>query len=322
MPTNKTIMINGRVYDAVTGLPVKSPKPAPKVAATPVKPVVKPKAASVSAAIVHARTQRSQTLQRRIVKKPAANLKPQTGRLMDVARSPRVSRFAPHPITKPVASAPAKAMTKDTPDKQPQVHPLAERALARTAPLKGKPTTAKEVKEAAIEKALAATRPKPVKKRHLATWKKRLLIAAACVAVLIGAGFAVYYLVPSISVGLAATQAGVKASYPKYVPDGYHLSHPVTYSDGEVVLTFRSNSNDNDYTITQTRSSWDSTAVLDNVVRKDSGENYATTKERGLTIYFYANNRDAAWVNGGVLYVIHSNASLSGDQIRRIATSL
>ena len=119
---------------------------------------------------------------------------------------------------------------------------------------------------------------------------------------------------------IAAAQAGIEASYPEYTPDGFSLSQPVTYSEGEVDLKFTSNSNDHYYTVSQARSSWDSSAVLDKVITPAAGANYVTTKERGLTIYTY--DMSAAWVNGGILYQIDSNAPLSGDQIRRIATSL
>ena len=85
----------------------------------------------------------------------------------------------------------------------------------------------------------------------------------------------------------ASAQAGISASYPEFTPDGFSLHQPVTYSDGKVDLKFKSNSNDDYYTIAQTRSSWDSSAVLDNVVEPAAGANYITTKERGLTIYTY-----------------------------------
>ncbi|HWT39912.1 MAG TPA: DUF4367 domain-containing protein, partial [Dongiaceae bacterium] len=147
-----------------------------------------------------------------------------------------------------------------------------------------------------------------------------LIIIGVIILVIFGALYAIYRLVPSISVGIAASQAGVSATYPEYIPDGFTLSQPVSYSDGQVVLKFTSNSNDTSYTITQTRSSWDSSAIVDNIVQPKVGDNYVTTKERGLTIYSY--NNSASWVNGGVLYTIDSSASLSGDQIRHIATSL
>jgi hypothetical protein len=131
-----------------------------------------------------------------------------------------------------------------------------------------------------------------------------------------------YVNIPSLSVGFASAQAGIKATYPEYRPDGYKLHQPVTYKDGEVTLEFKSTTTDKGYTIVQTRSSWDSSAVLDNVVRKATGDNYITTQERGLTIYSYNESSNAVWVNGGILYTITSTAPLSGEQIRHIATSL
>lgn len=53
---------------------------------------------------------------------------------------------------------------------------------------------------------------------------------------------------------------------------------------------------------------------------QDASGEVTTTSERGLTIFTYKNN--AIWVNGGILYSISGDASLSGDQIRQIATSL
>jgi hypothetical protein len=351
MATNKTITINGRAYDAVTGLPIservydavsrvpnarpaaETKKVEPKEEAAEVKaepaknttPAVK-RAEATAATAVHSQTQRSQTLLRRAAKKPATPAKrPTTGRHMDMARSTKISKFAPHPVVEE-ASKPAKPLAEAKPDKAPQVHPVAAKAVARVEakkPVVSKPATTKEVKDAAIAKALNTPKAKPAKKKKILAnkWHRRLLIIAGTIVAIGLVLYAVYQFIPSVSVGLASAQSGVNASYPEYVPDGYRLDHPVTYSDGEVVLKFQSNSNDNHYTITQTRSSWDSTAVLDNVVRPSAGENYITTKERGLTVYSYGNN--AAWVNGGVLYVIAStNAPLSGEQIRHIATSL
>lgn len=345
MPTNKTITINGRVYDAATGLPINErvydqvsrvASPEKAKAKKPAEPKKKSspeveRATATPAATVHSQTQRSQTLVRRSAKKPAKPAKrPTTGRHMDMARSPSVAKFAPHPVTKAAPAVAAKPVTKPatkpTEHKAPQVHPVAAKAVARVSANKpavvSKPKTSKEVKDAAIAKALTAPKPKAPKKPKIANKhvRRSLLIGGIILAIALVL-FAVYRFVPSVSVGIASAQAGVEATYPKYVPDGYSLNHPVTYRDGEVSLKFKSNSNDNTYTITQTRSSWDSSAVLDNVVRPASGENYVTTKERGLTVYSY--NSNAAWVNKGILYVISSNsAPLSGEQIRHIATSL
>ncbi len=331
---HKTISMNGRLYDAVTGLPIEgaaspakaenqgnhkaSHKNPPKT-----KPSQKLVATQVAARAVHAAgPQRTQTLRGRAAKKPAAPQKVITkrnspGRHMDIARSSTVTKFAPHPVKKPLTP---------TVDKAPQVHPMAKRALSRIEkqrPATQKTITARQVKDEAIAAALTKPQAKPIKKVTTAQkWRRRILITGAITLVIAGGLFIVYRFIPSVSVGVAAAQAGVNASYPEFIPDGFGLSHPVTYTDGEVVLKFKSNSNESFYTITQTRSSWDSSAVLDTVVRAAAGENYVTTKERGLTIYTYGES--AAWVNKGVLYKIKSSSAaiLSGEQIRRIATSL
>jgi hypothetical protein len=317
MQANKTVTINGRIYDAVTGLPVEK-----KVVSTPPKPM-KPapapakRAGHVAASAVHSSTQRSQTLHRRAAKKPAAVAKrPQSGRHMDISRSRSISRFAPHPASS------STAKKTEAPDVKPKTHPTVAKAIARTAPI-AKPVakTSKQIKDAAISAALSAPTLKPIKQKRINwRWSRRFTILTAIFALLIIGGILIYANLPVLSVSFASSQAGIKATYPEYRPDGYSLSQPVTFSDGEVTLVFKSNSSDTGYTIVQTRSSWDSSAVLDNVVRKSAGDNYVTTQEKGLIIYAYDQN--AAWVNGGILYTIDSTAPLSGEQIRRIATSL
>jgi len=377
MAPHKTITVNGRRYDAVTGLPVeageapsvppktsatppvaprkapsvarparpagtprpdfvKTAKPATKKAATPAKATSASNAkkapitprSSTKAENVHSAQQRSQTLNRRAVKKPATPQRPITrrptvGRQMDVAPHAQVSRFAKNPASAVTPKKPV--VTKTTVDAPARVHPIAKRAVNRAkAPVATKPASAKQVKEQAIAKALAAPKPtaKPSKKAqkngtsHLRRW----LIIGGSVIVLVAILVSLYKLVPSISVSIASAQAGIEATYPEFTPDGFSLSQPVTFRDGEVDLKFTSNSNENYYTITQTRSSWDSSAVLDNVVTPAAGADYVTTRERGLTIYTYESA--AIWVNGGILYKIDSKAPLSGDQIRKIATSL
>lgn len=319
MQANKTVIIKGRRYDAVTGLPVDKEKAEPSGA----RKAATPRGSTVAATAVHSTTQRSQTLNRRAAKKPTAVKRPQPGRHMDIARSKSVSRFAPHPVAAAPTAKPA-AKAASTPDVKPKVHPVAAKAVTRhTTVSKPAKKTPKQVKDEAIAAALAAPKPKPVRrKRDKKRLNRRLTIAAVLFGLLLIGGVLTYMNLPVLSVGFAASQAGIKATYPEYRPDGYSLSQPVTFSDGAVTLVFKSNSSDTGYTIKQTRSSWDSSAVLDNVVRKKSGENYVTYTEKGLTIYSFEETRNAAWVNAGILYEIETTAPLSGEQIRRIATSL
>lgn len=341
MAPHKTITINGRLYDAVTGMPLedskeKSSKSTAQKTSTSPAAHKSESAKSTPARAVHAQVQRSKTLMRRATKKPASanvassTLRPKPGRHMDFARSPQVSRFAPHPTNKTNPSA-----TADEPIAPANSHPTVEKALATKTPkhprtpIAQKPPkgaavrTAKQVKEAEISKALHTPRTKTAASKGSLwrnKWVRRGAIVASAFILIGGISYLVYQFIPSVSVSFAAAQAGVEASYPEYTPDGYGLKQPVTYSDGQVTLTFASHSNDTTYTITQKRSSWDSTAVLDSLVKTTAGNDYTTTRERGLTLYTYGTR--AAWVNSGILYTIEGSAALSGDQVRRIATSM
>ncbi len=359
---NTTITINGRQYDAKTGLPIataepKSPvtdkAPVKKAAAEAKRPAPKTPAGTRSAqaaAAIHASgPARSQTLRRRAVKKPVAptkivrNPRPSTSRHMDIARSTQVTKFAPHPAaavktnerpaaaahTKPVASA-ARPATKAQP------HPIAKRAIKRQdiAKVTRKPAavSTKDIKDAEIRKAIAAKPAAQSKKQVKKTkaslkknsstklWRKRTIILTGVAVLALLAVVAATQIFPGLSVQVASIRSGVSAAYPKYIPDGYSLSQPVKYSDGNVAITFKSNSNPTQYTLSQSSSSWDSSAVLDNLVKKEAGNNYVTTRERGLTIFTYKTS--AAWVNAGTLYIIEGTADLSGEQVRKIATSL
>lgn len=360
MASAKTITINGRTYDAVTGMLMDTPAEGTTQKATPAASPAKKKEprAQTASATVHATQQRSKTLNRRATKKPAPTAKqssaarpPAGKRHMDIARNPQVSRFAPHPETKaapapattpkavsapapkpalkPAAPAKQHVATKpSSPDRAPQAHPAAQRALSKVQAQKHKAApvahvTPKQKKDGDIAKAMATPTHKPKKvsftKKMKARNKKYLVIAIVLLAFVLLA-ITAYKIFPGISVGIAASRAGISATYPEYTPDGFGLHQPVTFKDGEVTLTFKSNSSERAYTITQQRSSWDSSSVLDNIVQPAAGNDYTTTKERGLTIFTYGNN--ATWMNGGLLYTISGDTQLSGDQVRRIATSL
>lgn len=307
MEKQTIVTINGKKYDALTGLQVAD-VPAKKAAAKPV----------THSSTVHAAPARSQTLMRRMTKKPAVAAKPahKPGQTMDIARSKSISRFAPHPVVaqlKPVVA-----------DRPPVPHPVAERAhqaqASRVAPVKPVIATSKQVKDQAIAEALAAPTPKQSHKKFTRRHPRLITFVGLGVVVAVAIAYVVYLNMPVLSVRVAAAQAGINATYPQYQPDGYSLDGPVTFTDGAVSIHFAANTGTAKFNITQAKSSWDSTAVLDNVVKKSAGQSYITSQERGLTIYSYAGN--AAWVNAGILYTIQGNAPLSGDQIRHIATSL
>ena len=212
----------------------------------------------------------------------------------------------------------------------PSRHPLATkvnnlRAMTKNQPIVKPAITnnSQTIKQEAIAEAFKKL-DEHQKEEKITPKRQFKFITIFCIIVgiifLIAIGWIIYINMPTLSVNVASAQAGINATYPEYRPDGYNINGPVSYSDGQVTITFRANTGNSQFVINQSKSSWDSSAVKNQVTNDAKGEPITTTEERGLTIYTYSGN--AAWVNGGILYTIKGNAKLSGDQIRQIATSL
>lgn len=336
--TQQTVTINGTVYDSHTGKALHVGHSRHKST----------KSASQSAHVVHVQTQRSKTLNRRYVRKgetvlhaapeqtkhtSATTTKPahrtkathaisvhRAPSASTASRSEHVRRFAAHPT--PAHTAPQHHDVKPIP------HPLAEsahRQLASKQPTERVVKPSHIIKQEAIEHATAKmpakhTRKPTHHKKAKSTFSRLASIGSASLAVLVLGAYLTYLNMPALSTRIAATQAGIDASYPSYQPMGYSLSGPVAYKEGTVTMKFAANAGPQNYTLTQTKSGWDSSAVLEYYVEPNAGGNYITTTTNGLTIYTYGDN--AVWVNGGILYTINGNATLSDSQIQRIATSL
>lgn len=162
--------------------------------------------------------------------------------------------------------------------------------------------------------------PPPARQPAAHHWGRRLSIAGAMVALLAFGGYLTYHNMPAIATRIAAAQAGINASFPSYQPSGYSLAGGISQQQGSVLMKFAANAGPGTFTLTQSRSDWDSSAVLANYVLPSFGRNFATTTSRGLTIY--STHNAAAWVNGGILYTIKGNAPLSSEQVERIAASM
>lgn len=177
------------------------------------------------------------------------------------------------------------------------------------------------IKKEAIDEALKKSPDhNPVKRTKKARRTSRMLsFASMALSLLLLAGYFTYINLPNISVRVAAAQAGINASYPSYKPDGYRLAG-VNYDRGSVSMEFAANAGPQSYTVTQQQTAWDSTAVKENYVKTNWGDDVVPYSERGLIIYAHEGN--AAWVNGGILYTITGDAPLSASQVRSIAGSL
>jgi hypothetical protein len=144
-------------------------------------------------------------------------------------------------------------------------------------------------------------------------------IALLSVAGLLLVGFFAYQNAPSIEMRLAATRAGVPASMPGYKPAGYGATS-VKHEPGKVSVSFRSRTDNKGFTLTQQASNWNSASLLANTVTQNK-QPYQTYQDGGKTVYIY-NSSNATWVDGGVWYQLEGDASLTSDQLLRIANSL
>jgi hypothetical protein len=317
MKSDKIVMINGREYNRDTGLPItdmtKKSAPAVDITAKTAK-FARIVSAKPKALYSHAtqKTFNDITAPRR-----------KTGHNMDIKKSKHISHFAP------VAVKNSKSMTshKKGMDIKPISHPISAkisklRLASKNIPSANVKKSDKEIKQEVIAQALKkATTPAVKKEGLIKRHKKYVNIFTIGAAILVIIGAVVYLNLPLISVRVASIQAGIDASFPEYHPDGYSLSGPVLYSNGQVTINFHSNSNNSKFVIKQSKSPLDSSALK---IQVDNSSNHQTSQsqEGGLTIYTYNNNNNAEWVNGGILYSISGDAKLSSDQIRHIATSL
>ena len=364
MKGKNSITINGRLYDAVTGMPIQNestvsvqktvessnlkkskrhPVPRPtgnmhraftdiavprKTQPTPFKKVVAaiPRAQTEAPAqAVHQRPQKSQTLHRAALKRPEAEQS-----AVKQERSPAISKFAQQTVSQPAQQPPVVVPSQPT-DEQAKVHPAVAKALAtiqsNQVPARPEqPRSSKELKELLIKERLAEveavdnqTQQKKEKKGFFRSKPRLTTILTSTLAILLLGGYLTYINLPNISMRVAATRAGIAANFPNYKPDGYGFQGPITYAPGEVSISYKSNTNNSNFTLKQKGSNWDSQAVLDNYVSKQA-ENYLTYQEQGLTIYSFDNK--AAWVNGGLLYTIEGNTQLSSEQLLKLATSM
>lgn len=150
----------------------------------------------------------------------------------------------------------------------------------------------------------------------------RIVLALLCSGITVGALFAfVHFNMPDITVKVAAMQTGIEAVYPDIIPRGYTLSNVSSDKDGEIIMYFE-NSEGGKFSLSEEKSTWDSTALLNNYVKKAMSGDYSTIREQGITIY--AEKDQAVWVNGGLFFTVKSTSGkwLTKEQIRNLATSM
>ncbi len=336
MASKNYVVINGRAYNTITGMVMDDIK----IEKSEIEKEQSISKRGTSVSNIHAaHVQKSSTLNRRHVKMPQRTplaAKPQKARV-DVKQhiavkkfsTPVVSKPAPqkiainrpaetHPVTRRAQQRPLSVDTKLRKERQPLA--MNNNPLVAVAPQKiEKPVakTAHQLKNEAIEKALSneiISNKKARRRQKKGGALRWLNTFSVGFAVMLLGGYLTYLSMPNISIKMAAVQSGIDAKY----PDGYALNGPIKFKSGEVSMKYAYADGSSGYTITQQKSGWNSSAVKEFFSEKHKNPN--TTMIDGLTIY--SGGKEAAWVNGGILYQISGDANLSSSQIEKIATSL
>ena len=344
--TQHVIELNGRRYDALTGkmLPLHE-TPAQKAAPrhspshsidgfTKVKSHAPRRVAST--VTPHHSVQKSQTLMRKAVKKPAA-IQPLHGRAN--LHKPNATHHVKHAadIATSQYTPPAERVNRAVHTKQStlinrfgaEMGTMMQSQQAAPAPVQQPapaPVAAPEAPshiEAAVAHAAPKLKKAPVHHRvaHKMRIKPRTLsVSAAVFAFMLLGSFYAYNNAANLSMRVAAMKSDVRGSLPAYKPAGFAISGPIKYQPGEIVVAYKSNSDDRHFEITQKTSNWDTDALRENYVAPMKTA-YQTVQEKGKTIYLY-DDSSATWVDGGVWYKIDGTSQLNTDQVLKIADSL
>ncbi len=345
-----TIVINGRVYDAISGLPLKTavnnstivpqaPKTTPiQVHTTPHSPPkhkpaerqIHHKAAKATS--IHVRTKSAQTLMRTGVKKPHSQHIKATSSIaytIPVHNKPRAHSVAPDKLAR------AQAVSKSAVISKFGTHGLAKvikkqgSISVKSAPVVPQSTHQTQAAQhtpkastnhAATERILhnalvnASTHQAP----KLSLKPKRSVNALAIVAiVVILSGFIGVQNSAKISYAMAAKQAGVAMQLPGTAPAGFSLSNAIDYSHGLVSFRYLSHNDDRWIQVDQQLSAYKNSSELEATLSQNTND-YQRIEKGGITI-FVAGNKSASWIKDGNLFTLTGNTDLSTDQITRLA---
>jgi hypothetical protein len=293
----------------------------------------------VSTSVPHHPVEKSSTLMRKTVKKPAS-ITPLTGRHTKQAST--VVPNSPKPVHNE-HTLPAERLNRAEQVKRSSliqrfgsemqsVVTSAQHSAAAVmhAPVVSISQPISEPEEANVSDIEAATshhQPK-IKKtpvhhriaRKLRVKPRTLSVSAAVMAFVVLGGFFAISNAPNLSMRVAAMKSQVHGTLPGYKPSGFAINGPIKYQPGEIIVSYKSNSDSRNFQITQKASAWDTESLRQNYV-DTLKTTYQTVQDKGKTIYLY-DDASATWVDGGVWYKIDGNSQLNTDQVLKLAASL
>lgn len=329
-PTRKPAVAAGSgIIDGVTRRVGSHASPSIVPAQAPASSKSKPRPAAQNSKLLHSPLQKSKTLMRPAVSKPhipksrpaakTTEKKPliskeheaRLERAQTVRKSKIISRFYrggySAGLTKRADSVPVVA--------PPAAHMPAARVNAVSAAAETSSQVGKRF-EQAVQDATSHLNKHHAKRKR----PKRLAIISSSLAVVFLAGFFAYQNIPNLEMRVAAARAGFSASLPGYSPAGFGIAGPIKAEPGKVTVSFKSRTDNKSFQLNQQVSEWSSGALLTNYVQDKDGH-VTYPDERGRTLYFYGDS-NITWVDGGIWYLVEGDASLTTDQLQKIANSL
>ena len=162
-----------------------------------------------------------------------------------------------------------------------------------------------------------------VAKRRLGQSKKHrfrfstIMATAGAMAIIVGLG--VYISLPTISVKLAASRAGINAKNP-YALSGYSLDNNIAAQPGKVTISYKSTSGNGGYSVTQESDKSTTDYALRLNVSRQNGGSYQEMDVNGKTVLLYGNK--ATWLAGDMRYTIDGSDLMDSNQLRSIVKSL
>lgn len=241
-----------------------------------------------------------------------ASTTPANTRSMNDVVAPAVS-VAPE-VTPHVSAAP----TPTTPVPNPTSSLAASAATPNMTTVAGVTMSREDALKLALGDEVGADVATPADKEPKKGPAKPTAVVMSVIALVLLGAYLWQVNYPNFALRLAAMRAGVTSGMPGYVPTGWSEAKDVKTSQG--TLSYSITKGDEKLTITEAKTSWDSQAVLEQHVLKNSTD-YLALQAQGLTIYMYGKNQ-AAWVNHGSFYTMTGENQINQDDMIRIATSL
>ena len=125
---------------------------------------------------------------------------------------------------------------------------------------------------------------------------------------------------PNEIMRIAAGQAGIQASLPGYRPAGFAMDHSIQSLPDEVILQFRSTTDDRSFKISQVGAPQADNSLVTNHLADASQSYRILDTADGTTVYLYG-TANASWVKNSTWYTIEGNSNLSPIQLVKIANS-